>query len=68
MRARNEGILINLDWSNIQNIPADIGSNQVTFEVLNANGDVGAGPAQVAAGDHDHEIGNVSLVFENALI
>ena len=27
----------------------------VPFETLDANGDVGAGAAQVAAGDHDHD-------------
>lgn len=39
-----------------------------TFEALDFNGAVGAGPKQVARGDHDHEIGNMVLHFENQLI
>jgi len=30
-------------------------SADITYETLNANGDVGAGSAQVAKGDHDHD-------------
>lgn len=40
----------------------------VTFENLNANGDVGPGADQVAAGNHDHDIGDIVLWFENQLI
>lgn len=40
----------------------------VTFEVLFENGDVGSDPDQLAVGDHDHEIGDMVLVFENGLV
>ena len=33
-----------------------------------ANGDVGTGADQVAQGNHDHEIGDMTLIFENALV
>ena len=41
---------------------------EVTFEVLDANGDVGTGAAQVAAGDHAHAgtyIGAAGVTYEN---
>lgn len=41
---------------------------EVSFEALNARGDVGPGPTQLAVGDHDHEIGDMVVVFENGLI
>lgn len=65
-RARKKGIVINVDWSQIENKPDEIGA--VTYETLAANGDVGSGATQVAQGDHDHEIGDMTLVFENALV
>ena len=40
----------------------------VTFEVLNINGDVGSGAGQLAPGNHDHEIGDMNVLFENQLI
>lgn len=67
-RARKNSILINTYWNDIQNKPINIGADQVTYENLAANGDVGTGAGQVAIGDHDHEIGNQVLIFENALI
>ena len=65
-RARKQGIVVNVDWSQIENRPGEIES--FTYETLAANGDVGTGATQVAQGDHDHEIGDVTLIFENALI
>lgn len=65
-RARKQGIVVNVDWSQIENKPGEIGP--VTYETLAANNDVGTGATQVAQGDHDHEIGDVTLIFENALI
>ena len=65
-RARKKSITINVNWNQIADKPDEIGA--VTFEVLNANGDVGTGADQVAKGDHDHEIGDMTLIFENALI
>ncbi len=41
---------------------------EVSFEALNAKGDVGSGSDQLAVGDHDHEIGDMIIVFENGLI
>jgi len=67
-RARKKSIRVDVDWENILNKPENLGEAAVTFEALDANGDVGEGATQVAAGDHDHEIGDVSLVFENALV
>jgi hypothetical protein len=67
-RARKQGILVNVNWDDIQNKPADLGSGAVTYENLAANGDVGSGADQVAQGDHDHDIGNQVLNFENALV
>jgi hypothetical protein len=58
-----------LNWNNFSNIPASftpsshgnevhdetfITASGVTFENLDANGDVGSGAAQVAPGDHTH--------------
>jgi hypothetical protein len=44
-----------------------IGATGVTFENLNANGDVGANADQVAKGDHAHSnyIGSAGVTFEN---
>ena len=39
-----------------------------TFEALQESGDVGSGADQVAPGNHDHDIGNVTSIFENNLI
>jgi hypothetical protein len=65
-RARKKGILINVNWTQIADKPAGLGP--VTYEQLAANGDVGTGATQVAQGDHDHEIGDMTLIFENALV
>lgn len=67
-RARKNSILINLNWEDVENVPPDLGADQVTYEKLNANGDVGTGAEQVARGAHDHDIGNQVLNFENALV
>lgn len=40
----------------------------VTFEALEGNGDVGTGANQVARGNHDHEIGDMTVIFNNQLI
>lgn len=40
----------------------------INFEELNNNGAVGSQANQVAAGDHDHEVGDLSLIFENKLL
>jgi hypothetical protein len=63
-RARKQGILINVDWDHIQNKPV----SEVTFESLQTNGDVGSGADQVAQGNHDHDVGDLSLWFQNKLI
>lgn len=39
----------------------------VSFDNLNANGSIGQASNQVAFGDHDHEIGDIDVFFENAL-
>lgn len=41
---------------------------EVSFEALYAKGDVGPGSDQLAIGDHDHEIGDMVIVFNNALV
>lgn len=63
-RSRKQGIIINVDWDAIQNKPI----SEVTFEQLLANGDIGSDADQVAPGNHDHDIGNVTSIFENNLI
>ena len=40
----------------------------ITFENLLVNGDIGTASNQIAAGDHDHEIGDMNVLFENNLI
>jgi hypothetical protein len=65
-RARKQGISINVNWNQIEDKPDEIGA--VTFETLAANGDVGSQPGQVAEGNHDHEIGDMVLLFNNQLI
>lgn len=67
-RPRKHGILVTFEWDDIQHKPENIGADQVTYENLAANGDVGTGATQVAQGDHDHEIGDMTLIFDNALI
>ena len=42
------------DASTTAALATKIGASGVTFENLDANGDVGTGAAQVAAGDHNH--------------
>lgn len=64
-RARKNSIVINVDWNNIANKPDEIGA--VTFETLNGNGDIGTGADQVAVGDHDHEIGDMIVLLNNAM-
>jgi hypothetical protein len=67
-RARKNGILVTFQWEDIQNKPSNLGADQVTYENLDANGDVGSDADQVAPGDHDHDIGNMVLIFENGLV
>ena len=40
----------------------------ITFEALLANNDVGSGSDQVAAGDHDHDVGDLLVLFENRIV
>jgi len=40
----------------------------ITFEALSGNGDIGTGADQVARGDHDHDVGDLVVLFENQLI
>jgi hypothetical protein len=63
-RSRKQSILINVDWDHIQNKPI----SEVTFESLLANGDVGINADQVAPGNHDHEIGDMTVLFNNTII
>jgi len=67
-RSRKSSLLFVTRWEDIIGKPSSLGIDAVTFEALQANGDIGAGQDQVSPGDHDHEIGDVSLTFENALI
>lgn len=57
----------------------DQGSNQyihvemisledITFETLLNNGNVGYGANQLAPGNHDHDVGNLALLFENRIL
>jgi hypothetical protein len=67
-RARKQAVLVLTDWDDILNVPSDLGADQVTYENLAANGDVGTDADQVAQGSHDHDVGNQVLNFENALV
>ena len=67
-RARNRSFIVNVDWDSIQNKPEGIGPESVTYEALNANGDVGNNEGQVAAGNHDHDVGDLVQLFNNALV
>jgi hypothetical protein len=62
-----DGFFIAYDETTDQYIHVDA-STLVTAQTLIDNGSVGAGAGQVAAGDHDHEIGDITLIFNNALI
>jgi hypothetical protein len=52
----DDGYCWSIDWATKTLVPAACsGSGEATtFEVLDANGDVGTGAAQVAAGNHNH--------------
>jgi hypothetical protein len=54
--AGDDGYCWAIDWATKTLVPAACsGSGEATtFEVLDANGDVGTGAAQVAAGNHNH--------------
>ena len=67
-RPRKQSILINVSWDDIQDKPTEFGAVSVTFENLDANGAVGTESDQVSRGNHDHDIGNMALFFENQLI
>ena len=64
--SQGDGKAIVYDEATGQYVHVDL-SQGVTFEALNANGDVGTGVDQLAPGNHDHEIGDMQLLFENAL-
>ena len=36
-RARKNGIIVNLNWDDILNVPSDLGADQVTYENLAGN-------------------------------
>ena len=40
----------------------------VSFETLFAKDDAGPGAEQLAIGNHDHNVGNLQLLFENKII
>jgi len=65
--SRGDGKAIVYDATTDQYVHTEI-ADKVTYENLSANGDVGDNAGQVAEGNHDHEIGDVSLLFENSLI
>lgn len=56
-----------IDWISLDYYSTN-NAGVVTFENLLANGDIGSGADQVPAGDHDHDIGDIVLWFENQLI
>lgn len=42
--------------------------SDITFEALMAKGDVGTGSDQLAIGNHDHEPGDLVVLFNNKII
>ena len=67
---RVEGSILQWRYTNETDwiILLDLDLGQVNFEALEAIGDVGSGSDQLARGNHDHEIGNMALFFENKLL
>jgi hypothetical protein len=59
--ASNTNAHHNQTHDNTDHSAAYITSTGVTYANLNANGDVGAGSAQVAQGDHDHDASYVKV-------
>jgi hypothetical protein len=63
----SHGYFVAWDESSDQYIHVNA-STLVTYEILATNGDVGSEAGQLAKGDHDHEVGDLVLLFDNALI
>lgn len=67
--SRGDGKALTYDQLTDQYIHVDILTPaQVTFEVLMANLDVGSGADQLAFGNHDHDLGNLEVLFENRIV
>lgn len=67
--SRGDGKALTYDALTDQYIHVDILTPaQVTFEVLMSNLDVGSGADQLAIGNHDHDVGNLEILFENRIV
>ena len=66
---RGDGKAIVFDQTTDKYIHVDLlHMSDITFEVLSANNDVGQGANQVAIGNHDHDVGNLQVLFENRIV
>ena len=69
LASQSDGKAIVYDADNDQYIHVDLLSlADITFEALDRNGDVGAGADQLAAGNHDHDLGDLVLLFNNRIV
>jgi hypothetical protein len=62
-----DGFFIAYDETNNEYVHVDV-STLVVAQTLFDNNSVGSGSGQVAAGDHDHEIGDMVLIFNNSIV
>lgn len=60
-RPRQTAIFVQTNWNDIADKPAILTPAEVTFENLDANGDIGSGAAQVAQGNHSHTPAEIGL-------
>lgn len=66
---RSDGDVLTWDATTNKYIHAAPGDLiDVSFETLLAKGDVGQLADQLAIGNHDHDVGNLILLFENKII
>jgi len=67
--SRADGTMVVYDELTNQYIHvAPVLPGDITMEKLEENGDVGPGHNQLAYGDHDHDLGNLVVLFENRIV
>jgi hypothetical protein len=68
MASRADKRALVFDESSDQYIHIDLIEEGVTFETLFAKDDVGPGSDQLAQGNHDHDVGDLTVLFDNKII